>query len=242
MIRFLSLPGLRRLEPLFNLDVALRYLPVADRLAERAPGRLLEVGPGARGVTAYFAARAVGVEPAPLRPGAGLTLLAASGAALPFRAGAFETVVSVDVLEHVPAGERSRFLEELLRVAARRLILVFPSGERAAAQDRSLAERYRRIHGRLDQSLAEHLQHGLPDADAVRDLIERGARRPLQIRAARSLNLGVRAWIMRRWMSRSVVDLVLYRLGVLLVPLRRWLDVGGCYRVILDVSLGKGRG
>jgi len=44
MIPFLSLPGVRRFERFFNLDVALRYLPVVDRLSGARTGRLLEVG------------------------------------------------------------------------------------------------------------------------------------------------------------------------------------------------------
>ena len=239
MIPFLSLPGVRRFERFFNLDVALRYLPIADRLAGGTAGRLLEVGSGNRGLAAYLPERVIGVEPRPtvaavpcLRP------VAATGTALPFATRSFDTVVSVDVLEHLPAAERPRFLEELVRVAARRVVLAFPAGTRAAAHDRSLADRYRRLRGTLDQSLAEHLEHGLPDAEPVRQAIERSARRPVAVRVERNLNLSVRRWIMHRWMSPTVLDLALYRLAALLIPFRRWLNFGPCYRVIMDVSLG----
>lgn len=239
MIPFLSLPGVRRFERFFNLDVALRYLPVADRLSGARTGRLLEVGSSNRGLAAYFPERVIGVEPRPT-PAASphLRPVAATGTALPFASRSFETVVSVDVLEHLPASERPRFIEELVRVASRRVVLVFPEGARAAAQDWSLADRYRQLHRHLDQSLTEHLQYGLPDAEPVRQVIERSARRPVTVRVARTLNLSVRGWIMRRWMSPSVLDLVFYRLAALLIPFRRWLNFGPCYRVMLDVSLG----
>lgn len=239
MIPFLSLPGIRRLAPFFNLDVALRYLPVVDRLAGEATGGLLEVGSGTRGLVVYFPGQVIGVEPQAIPPACPrLRLVAATGTALPFAARSFETVVSVDVLEHLPAGERPRFVEELVRVASRRVVLVFPEGARAASHDRSLAARYRRLHARLDQSLAEHLEHGLPEAEPVRRVIEQVARRPFRVSVANCLNLSVRGWIMRRWMSPSVLDLVFYRLGVVLILFRRWLNFGPCYRVILDVSLG----
>ena len=239
MIPFLSLPEVRRFERFFNLDVALRYLPVVDRLSTGVTGSLLEVGSGNRGLAAYFPERVIGVEPRPT-PAASPRLrpVAATGTALPFASRSFETVVSVDVLEHLPASERPRFIEELVRVASRRLVLVFPEGARAAAHDQSLAERYRRLHGRLDQSLAEHLEYGLPDAEPIRQAIERSAPRPVTVRVARNLNLSLRGWIMRRWMSPSVVDLVFYRVTALVIPFRRWLNFGPCYRVILDASLG----
>lgn len=239
MIAFLSLPPIRRLEPFFNLDVALRYLPIVDRLAGERSRPLLEVGSSNRGLAAYFRGRVIGVEHRPTAAASPrLKLVTATGTALPFASRSFETVVSVDVLEHLPAAERPRFVEELVRVASRRVVLVFPAGGGAAAQDRSLAARYRQLHVRLDQSLAEHLEYGLPEADAVRRAIERAARRPVAVSAAKSLNLAVRGWIMRRWMSPSVLNLAFYRLAVLLIPFRRWLNFGPCYRVILDVSLG----
>lgn len=240
MIPLLSLPGMRRFERFFNLDVALRYLPIADRLPGGVAGRLLEVGSGNRGLAAYLPERVIGVEPRPTRAATPrLRPVVATGTALPFASGSFDTVVSVDVLEHLPAAERPRFIEELVRVASRRVVLAFPAGALAAAQDRSLADRYRRLHGKLDQSLAEHLEYGLPDAEPVRRAIERSARRPVAVRVAKSLNLSVRRWIMSRWMSPTVLDLALYRLGALLIPFRRWLNFGPCYRVILDVSLGE---
>jgi Methyltransferase domain. len=45
---------------------------------------------------------------------------------LPFRAEAFDLVLSIDVYEHIPAPERSVYLHELLRCARRMVILAAP--------------------------------------------------------------------------------------------------------------------
>jgi len=91
-------------------------------------GSALDVGSG-RG---YLAGRLAGtagrtvvgvdlqVEPAPGR----VRLVRAAGERLPFRAGAFDTVVCSHVLEHVQ--DAAAALAELRRVARRRVVIVFP--------------------------------------------------------------------------------------------------------------------
>lgn len=240
MIPFLSLSGLRRLEQFFNLDVALRYLSVRDILAPDLEDRILEVGAGGAGITRYAPTRTVAVEPySSVRPTASVRPVIASGIALPFHDRAFNTVLSVDVLEHVRPTERLRFVRECVRVAARRVVLVFPSGEAAAKQDRTLAHRYKSLHGTLDKSMAEHLAHGLPNLDEVLVAVEDSGRFPVSVHCVKSLNLRVRAWIMRRWMSPRIIDLMIYRLSVVLIFLRRWLNFGSCYRVVLDINLAE---
>jgi hypothetical protein len=240
MVPFLSLPGLRRLEQFFNLDVALRYLSVRDILVHDLEGRILEVGAGGEGITRYASTRTVAVEQySSVRPTASVRPVIASGVALPFHDRAFDTVLSVDVLEHVRPTERPRFVRECVRVAARRVVLAFPSGEAAAKQDRTLAHRYKSLHGALDKSMAEHLAHGLPNLDDILAAIEGSGRFPVSAQWFKNLNLPVRAWIMKRWMSPRIVDLMLYRLSVVLILVRRWLNIGSCYRVVLDINFAE---
>ncbi len=90
-------------------------------LAPRASGRLLDVGVGDRPYAALFAphvVRYVGLEYPPacdnLNPGISERLLRAQGLVdvwgdghhLPFRDGGFDTVLSTEVLEHVPDPDR----------------------------------------------------------------------------------------------------------------------------------------
>lgn len=79
------------------------------------------------------------------------------GIDLPHPDGDFDVSVSIDTFEHVPAEERERFIEELIRVAKDRIYLATPTKQ---AEE---AERF--IHALTkDPYLEEHIRHGLPDS------------------------------------------------------------------------------
>lgn len=83
---------------------------------------------------------------------------------LPFRAEAFDLVVSIDVYEHIPAPERSVYLHELLRCARRMVILAAPFADGLVITYEKLChEYYKAIHGKEHPWLKEHLENGLPD-------------------------------------------------------------------------------
>ena len=94
---------------------------------------------------------------------------------LPLPDASFDVVVSCDTLEHVPPERRSAFLDELLRVAQRYVVLAAPFD----SEDTRLAEQiFHDFHLRLGMAqpqLFEHRLHGLPDLQALRqDLENRG--------------------------------------------------------------------
>lgn len=97
------------------------------------------------------------------------------GEALPFDDRSFEVAVSLDVLEHIPAEERRRHVEELTRVARRRVVLCCPLGtpEHVAAE-RELASWYASLTGGDHRFLAEHIQRGLPTEAELRALLDCG--------------------------------------------------------------------
>lgn len=89
----------------------------------------------------------------------------ADGCNLPFLDGAFDIVVSVDCLEHVPEDRRVRYLQELQRVARRGVILHFPAVGPPEFQGDEFESRFRDSYSltfRRDQFIEEHLQNGLP--------------------------------------------------------------------------------
>lgn len=93
---------------------------------------------------------------------------------LPFADAAFDTVVCLDVVEHVPSAERAGLVEELARVAARRVLVACPSNEHAWGQDvlrASYAQRGLPVPGWLN----EHDEHGLPTPEEIRAACERPA-------------------------------------------------------------------
>ena len=89
--------------------------------------------------------------------------LIASGTAIPFKDGAFDVIVTIDTLEHLPQEERLPFLEECLQVARRGVIMAAPyGGEAHIAFERQLLERYQDVFGETHLYLSEHVEYGLP--------------------------------------------------------------------------------
>jgi SAM-dependent methyltransferase len=85
------------------------------------------------------------------------------GATIPYDDGAFDTVVSLDTLEHVPPTARARFVGECLRVARRTLLIAAPYASGGhEAYEAKLDELYRAVHGDYHRWLHEHVVNGLP--------------------------------------------------------------------------------
>jgi len=154
-----------------NLDTALRYHAVLELLAERWRDDLeiLEVGSGSGGVTEFLRHPVTGVDPAfertTERASPWLKKRAGSATALPAADASFDAVLSLEMIEHLQAGDRSSALSEMVRVLrpGGRLIVTFPAGAEAERLDRWLNDRFRARRGREHPWAAEHLREGLPD-------------------------------------------------------------------------------
>ncbi|HZS03139.1 MAG TPA: class I SAM-dependent methyltransferase [Chloroflexota bacterium] len=94
--------------------------------------------------------------------------LRASGLALPFQDASFDLVLSLDSLEHVPAADRPRYLDELRRVARRYVLLLAPFASPEAERAEALLFEYVKValHAEHEQ-LREHRACGLPDLPAT---------------------------------------------------------------------------
>lgn len=98
-------------------------------------------------------------------------LLSRSAAGLPFPNNAFDVVTSSDVIEHIPAEARSAHLDELLRVAARRVAVCFPFGSQPHVEaERGLASDLEGLGLPVPEFLEEHLEFGLPGPNQVAEL------------------------------------------------------------------------
>jgi glycosyltransferase involved in cell wall biosynthesis/SAM-dependent methyltransferase len=92
---------------------------------------------------------------------------------LPFADESFDAVATLEVLEHIPPEDRRFFIEECLRVSRRGLVMTCPNGvPEVVAAERLAAEAYRFRHGRPHPSLSEHLDHGIPQEEEVRSLVQ----------------------------------------------------------------------
>jgi hypothetical protein len=98
----------------------------------------------------------------------------ASGADLPFEDDAFDAVVSADVLEHVPAEARQKFLSEAMRVTKDIFILIAPFNHKLTPDfEKILYEFVLSATGNKHQFLKEHIDNGLPDSGVVDDFVEK---------------------------------------------------------------------
>ncbi|MCB0873714.1 MAG: class I SAM-dependent methyltransferase [Thermoleophilia bacterium] len=159
-----------------------RYAGVASALLdadERLTGSLLDVGSGDQGFANLGGSdRFVGVDiefggaPAPTM----LAMRVPIGP-LPFVDGAFDTVLSLDALEHVPRPERAGFVREICRVAGSRAIIACPSAE--AAEIDAMLRRWYVRRGEVPPAwLNEHDEHGLPTRAEVEEFCRLEGYRP----------------------------------------------------------------
>ena len=101
-------------------------------------------------------------------------VLIAEALALPFADRAFDVVVSLDTLEHVPRSGRADFVKELGRVTRDALLLTAPFDGSRVSEAESILAGFLRYRLKIDHRfLEEHLEHGLPDRQAISRAISR---------------------------------------------------------------------
>jgi SAM-dependent methyltransferase len=213
-----------------------RYAFVVAELGFGQDGMLtesvLDVGCGPHGL----ACAAPGVEfvgadvsfPAAVAPG--MIAFRNAHGPLPFEDASFETVICLDVLEHIPPGGRREFVHELARVAARRVLLACPSSEGSWIDD-SVRTHYRSRGIPEPEWLTEHDEYGLPTYDDIRAVCESApefAARELQMTNGLLSTLAVWADVFPDTASQAAMESDQFR--------KQWLDVfvtgrfGNCYR------------
>ncbi len=100
-----------------------------------------------------------------------VTPIAASPLSLPFADNAFDHVVCIDSLHHLPPPSRAKAISELARVARRQVILSVPCGALAVEGDQQLAVSMQRMGLKTPPWLQEHVIRALPSvADVLRML------------------------------------------------------------------------
>ena len=168
-----------------QLNWLVRYVPIKAYLTGPALASLIEVGSGARGLATILDDSFVGIdvridgEPAP-----SMYPFSYDGGRVPFKAGSFHTVVSMDTLEHVPPSNRVDFLKELLRISASRIILGFPSqsGQTPGKAEDFIRNLFLKLGMAAPAWLNEHDEFGLPPArevEAILDQLDDWTWRPL---------------------------------------------------------------
>jgi hypothetical protein len=204
---------------------------------------VVEVGSGGLGIAPYLKSRVIGVDKDFSGPTvSGLVKVNGVGERLPLKDKCADWVVLVDVLEHVAKKERLRLVDEAVRVSKRWVVIAQPCGELAEGQDRELDRLYRERLGEEHPFLGEHVEYGLPSQEEVgvmiRKAVRKQGRKMVKVKVIGNMNIRVRRWLMRGWMTRSPLVDLFFRKGLLLaIPVLRRCNWEPVYRRIWVVEL-----
>lgn len=224
--------------PHWSPDIALRYLPIVKEIKKEHSGAtILDVGSGSLGITPYLNKQVTGVDLLFLGPKSKLLKpVKIKGVMLPFRNNSFDYVVCVDVLEHVTAHKRNVFIHQLLRVARKKVFLVFPTSAQAESEDRWMQNYITRKYGKPDPYLEEHIQYGLPDLQTVLNQISN--KHKIEVKS--NINIYLHRIILIVQFSKSKLGRFTSSvIFVLLIPFFSKINLEPTYRKLIIVHKSK---
>jgi len=225
----------------YSPDIVFRYLPVVDIIKKyKIPAsNILEVGSGDFGITKYIGRTVVGIDI--IFGDFGDNLLKKviyDGEIIPFKDNNFDTLISVDSLEHIIYEKRGAMIKEMIRVTDGFIVLIFPEGTLASRQDNNLDKLFIAKKNFRSAFLKEHVENGLPKSDDIINYFLSVSNKKISlVYQKRYLNLGIRNIYMRVSISNSPFFRGAYYLFLLLVPLRNLLNFGRCYREMLVIKV-----
>lgn len=224
-------------------EVALRYLPIVDSI-KKIPGdpSVLDVGSGGLGIAPYIKRTVTGLDIEfypPFHPY--LKQVKGSAMKIPFSDNSFDVVISTDTLEHVTTGNRSKAVEEMMRVAIKRIFIGVPTGKKSQEQDEKLDREYKKIHHKSYHFLEEQIGFGLPSLEEILKEIKNASSRTkkkVEINIIGNESLATREFLMRGWMSKSPLSAIFYRKILLFaLPILRKKNQEPVYRKIFEVKI-----
>jgi len=162
------------------LNQLVRYHPVIQNINKGGYRSVCEIGSGCHGITKFLKRRVYGVDinffdytvsRQPCSPD--LVPVISDAEKLPFNDEEFDLVFSCDMLEHVPAGKRERVISEMIRVANRTVIILFPCGVQALESEKRLRNYFHRRKKRVPPWLTEHLSIDFPMFEEILPMLNK---------------------------------------------------------------------
>lgn len=143
---------------ILTIDAFLRYYYAAKFII---PHRVLDAGAGGSSKLPYYKDY-VGVVSFDLKLVSGVDV-AGDIRFLPFRDKCFDTVIAIDVLEHIPEKFRDAAVTEMKRVATKRIVIHMPLQDGKLFKghncDLLFSRWYKQSHGRPETNTQEHLSY-----------------------------------------------------------------------------------
>jgi SAM-dependent methyltransferase len=166
-----------------------RYL-ITARLIKQITGsidrpKVLDVG-GKKGLLRKFGIRSTIID---LEESNEKDYVQGDALNMPFEDNAFDVVVSCDVLEHIPAHKRRRFINEMVRVSKSYIIIAAPFNYSGVNKSEVQADLfYKSVAGESHRWLREHIENGLPDPKLIESYLDK---EKLTYRSFRHLSLSI---------------------------------------------------
>lgn len=137
---------------------------------------ILEVGGGTNGLAAYVDREIVCLDKEFTgKIHKNIVPVIGSIDAIHYDDASFDSVVCVDVLEHISKEQRKDAIAEMIRVAKEKVIISFPCRDFAEAGEMQFSDLLRRIGQAVPSWLQEHIQNGLPSlSDVISDIVAEG--------------------------------------------------------------------
>lgn len=224
--------------------IALRYLPLVETInsSQAEPFSVLEVGSGGLGIAPYLKRTVIGIDMSfvpPVYPS--LTPVYGNALKLPFANSSYETVVSMDMLEHVKPADRQRAIDELIRVGKRLVCIGVPCGKLSENQDKQLHELFKQNRKHEFGFLQEHVENGLPNTSEITALLHSAAekyQKKIHLKTSGNINLRVRKFLMRGWLSENIFANIFFRKILLFaIPVLKRMNKPPFYRTLFIATL-----
>ncbi len=219
----------------WSVDEAFRYLAIVDRIQQQKIklGSVLEVGSGDLGITPYLKnVEITGLDQSFSDRPSTLQRVVGSATNLPFADNSFDTVLTVDCLEHIPHHLYNQVFAEMFRVAKKQVIISLPCDKAAYEMDKSLDRYYLNKFGQRHHFLEEHVNNGQINQSDIYNHIQDGLlinHKSGKISSWPVMNIRFRHFYLMFGLQQAIFSRILYSFLLVFVPFRRLLNFGKCY-------------